>query len=142
MNRQWLYRLMKTTSKLRFPIDAAFKVPRRIRRNFCAAFHAIFCNIHVIFYSRDITTDRQMNEFYSDTVIYVHANSPSPNNTIPCISAALVYLYCCRSISPIQDMYPRRRKYPLGEKELNSLRSCQRWTPLVTWYYNVAMHLW
>jgi len=84
-----------------------------------------------------------MNEFCSDTMIYVHADSSPPNNTIPCISAALVYLYYCRSISPIQDMCPRHRKCPLDEKELNSLRTCQWWTASrYVAYYNVAMQSW
>lgn len=51
-------------------------------------------------------------------MIYAYADSsPFP------IFAAPVYLHRGRSISLAQDTHPCRRKYPLGEEELNSPRS-------------------
>lgn len=74
-----------------------------------------------LFFYYDNIIRRTNEQFYSDVMIYVYANSsPSDSTTI---FAAPVYLYCCRSISPVQDTHPCRRKCSLGEKELNSPRS-------------------
>lgn len=77
----------------------------------------MFCDVHVVCYDAydDITSDRQMIEFYPD-MIDVYADSSPLDNTYTTF-AAPVYLYYYRSILPVQDTHPCHRKYPLKREE-------------------------